>query len=550
MTKIQTIIKKLEVPEEGTVSDRWINNDIKPIEEGRRTWTFWTFHNLWVLTNTNISSYMTGSSLIALGLTWWQAIIAIIVGAILSTVFIVLNSMPGAFYHLGFPIANRYVWGMYGSSFVIYNRILLSLVWYAVQSWIGGQCVYVCLEAIWPNLEDRIPNHIHATGLTSATFLSYVIFCLISLPLIWIRPHKLKVFLYVGVASILVFEVVLLIWALATMDGFGSTISSKPAIQDTSVGWMVLYGIISAIGGIAAGILNQSDYARFAKRPRDAIWGQIASAATYSIISSVIGILVTAATQQRYGEALWSLPDLLVAMMRAGHSRSRAAGFFAGAALVISQWGINIPGNALSGGFDLAATFPTFINIRRGAYITALLSMVVNPWQLLASASTFLAVLSSYGVFLGPMIGLMISSYYIVNKRKIKVDDLFRGNRESVYWYTWGINWRAPIAWALGVFPSMPGFISNVNSSITVSIGWTRLYYISFLVGFSISAVTFVALHHFFPAQAVREFVARPETAKETMLDAQTRWDNEGFVPTQSVLPKDVQDIETLPKDI
>ncbi len=78
-------------------------------EKGRRTWTFWTFHNLWVLTNTNISTYMTGSSLIALGLTWWQAIIAIIVGACLSTLFIVLNSMPGAYYHLGFPIANRYV---------------------------------------------------------------------------------------------------------------------------------------------------------------------------------------------------------------------------------------------------------------------------------------------------------------------------------------------------------------------------------------------------------------------------------------------------------
>lgn len=39
-----------------------------------------------VLTNTNITTYMTGSSLIALGLTWWQAIIAIIVGAILSMV--------------------------------------------------------------------------------------------------------------------------------------------------------------------------------------------------------------------------------------------------------------------------------------------------------------------------------------------------------------------------------------------------------------------------------------------------------------------------------
>jgi nucleobase:cation symporter-1, NCS1 family len=359
---------------------------------------------------------------------------------------IVLNSTPGAFYHLGFPIVNRYVWGMYGSSFVIYNRILLSLVWYAVQAWIGGQCVYVCLEAIWPNLEERIPNHLHATGLTSASFLTYCIFCLISLPLIWIRPHKLKVFLYIGVASIFIFELVLLIWALATMDGFGDTITGHPDTQDTSTGWAMLYGIISAIGGISAGILNQNDYARFARRPKDAIYGQIASAATYSIISSVVGILVTAATQRRYGEPLWSLPSLIIAMMHAGKSRSRAAGFFSGVALVISQWGINIPGNALSGGFDLAATFPQYINIRRGAYITALLSMVVNPWQLLATASTFLAVLSSYGVFLGPMIGMMISSYYIIHRQKINVDALYHGDKTSIYWYTVGINWRAPVA--------------------------------------------------------------------------------------------------------
>ena len=42
---------------------------------------------------------MTGSSLIALGLSWWQAIVAIVVGNILATIFIVLNSLPGAYYH-------------------------------------------------------------------------------------------------------------------------------------------------------------------------------------------------------------------------------------------------------------------------------------------------------------------------------------------------------------------------------------------------------------------------------------------------------------------
>jgi nucleobase:cation symporter-1, NCS1 family len=47
MARFKTLMKKLEVPYEGgTIPDRWINNDIKPIEKGRRTWTFWTFHNL------------------------------------------------------------------------------------------------------------------------------------------------------------------------------------------------------------------------------------------------------------------------------------------------------------------------------------------------------------------------------------------------------------------------------------------------------------------------------------------------------------------------
>lgn len=62
-----------------------------------------------------------------MGLTWWQAFISIAVGNILSTILVILNSLPGAYYHLGFPVVNRYVWGIYGSLFVLWNRILLSV---------------------------------------------------------------------------------------------------------------------------------------------------------------------------------------------------------------------------------------------------------------------------------------------------------------------------------------------------------------------------------------------------------------------------------------
>ena len=48
--------------------------------------------------NSNIMTYMTGSSLISLGLTWWQAMIAIAVGNLLAAILVVLNSLPGAYY--------------------------------------------------------------------------------------------------------------------------------------------------------------------------------------------------------------------------------------------------------------------------------------------------------------------------------------------------------------------------------------------------------------------------------------------------------------------
>lgn len=303
--------------------------------------------------------------------------------------------------------------------------------------------------ALSPNIETHIPNHMpESTGMTTAQFVAYIVFSVVSLPVIWIRPHKLKNFFYWSSATILIFEIVLLIWALATMGstGFGDTISGSSTMTGGSRGWLIAYGIISTIGSIAAGILNQNDYARFAQKPRDAITGQIFAFPMYAIICSIIGILVTAATQNRFGGALWNLPDIFETLIQNGGSRERAAGFFAGAALVISQIGVNVPGNALSGGFDLAATLPRYINIRRGAYITAIVSMAVNPWRLVNTATIFISVLGSYSVFLGPMTGLMISSYFIVNKQKINVDDLFVGNKSSTHWYTLGINWRAVVA--------------------------------------------------------------------------------------------------------
>src|SRR5699024_8050097 len=101
------------------------------------------------------------------------------------------------------------------------------------------------------------------------------------------------------------------------------------------------YGVMSTVGSIAAGILNQNDYARLAKRPRDAIWGQAIAYPLYCNYAAVLGILVVAATQHRFdGEAIWNPPTLFVRLLEKDPSSgTRAAVFFAGLALVVSQLG-------------------------------------------------------------------------------------------------------------------------------------------------------------------------------------------------------------------
>lgn len=149
-----------------------------------------------------------------------------------------------------------------------------------------------------------------------------------------------------------------------------------------------------------------------------------------AFLTALFGILITAATAERYGEALWNPPDLLLAAQKAGGPGSRALTFLCGAAWTISQLGVNIPGNLvrslvscagmsptsiqIAGGVDVAALWPKYINLRRGAYLVLGISVVANPWRLLSSSSVFLEVLSAYSVFLSPMTGLVSCPYTIM----------------------------------------------------------------------------------------------------------------------------------------
>lgn len=164
-------------------------------------------------------------------------------------------------------------------------------------------------------------------------------------------------------------------------------------------------------------------------------------------------------------------------------SRTRAAVFFAGVGLVVCQLAINTIDNAFSAGMDLAGLFPKYINIRRGAYIAFVISIAMCPWELLASAGTFISVMSAYSVFLGPMCGIQICDYWVIRSRRLKLSDLFYPGKDGIFWFWRGFNWRSFIAWVFGFTTQLPGFVATVNPSVVIPTALMRMYYLAYPLG-------------------------------------------------------------------
>jgi NCS1 family nucleobase:cation symporter-1 len=214
----------------------------------------------------------------------------------------------------------------------------------------------------------------------------------------------------------------------------------------------------------------------------------------------LFGCLVSSATLNIYGQAIWNPPILIITWLTTGYTaRARAAAAFAGMGLTVSQLAVVVVDNAYAVGIDLTGLFPTFINIRRGAYLGLVLGMAFCPWELLSTATIFLTVISSFTVFFGPICGLQVCDYFLVRRRRIKLSDLYIARPGAIYYYARGFNWRTVVSWTLGWVPLFPGLLHAIKPDIDVDPSVANIYNIAFVLGFTITFITHFVLNTLFP---------------------------------------------------
>lgn len=103
------------------------NEDLAPIPNEKRTWGWGSYSMIWMGMIHNIVSYELAGSLIAMGMSVWQALGAVILSNIALIIAIWLNSAGGAKYGLPFPVLIRASFGYKGAHVPVLIRAFVAI---------------------------------------------------------------------------------------------------------------------------------------------------------------------------------------------------------------------------------------------------------------------------------------------------------------------------------------------------------------------------------------------------------------------------------------
>ena len=139
---------------DGMSGSRLYNDDLAPVPVAKRTWTTWDYSALWISMAHCIPTYTLASSLISKGMSWWQALLTILLGNVIVLAPILLNSHPGTKYGIPYPVFTRAAYGTTGSNLPALMRALIACGWFGINAWIGGQALQTFFTSIYPGWRD------------------------------------------------------------------------------------------------------------------------------------------------------------------------------------------------------------------------------------------------------------------------------------------------------------------------------------------------------------------------------------------------------------
>ena len=458
------------------------NTDLAPTTPAQRTWNTYHIAALWIGMSVVITTYTLASGIMQQGMTWWQAMITILLGNTIVLVPMILNAHAGTKYGVSFPVLCRAAFGVRGANVPAILRAIVACGWFGIQTWIGGLALHELLAAAWPGWR-AVPGNI---------WIAFGIFWIIQVLIILRGLEGIKILEAWSAPLLLGGGVALLAWAINAGGGLGRILDESSRLRESATPFWTLFpaALTANVGYWATLSLNIPDFTRYAKDQRSQMLGQAFGLPTTMTAFAFIGVAVTSATIVVFGQAIW---DPIVLIARIGTPLV----IIIGAVIVLAaQLTTNMAANVVSPANDFSSLAPKRISYVTGGLITAVIGIVMMPWKLYADAAAYIFTwLIGYSSLMGAIGGILIADYWILRRRQLSVDDLF--DLHGQYRYENGVNRRAMIALGAAIVPVIPGFVRAAmtpGGQVSNPTLLDHLYTYAWFVTFALSFVLYLAL--------------------------------------------------------
>jgi nucleobase:cation symporter-1, NCS1 family len=445
------------------------NKDLAPVASERRLWRTYNYAALWISMSVNIPTYMLASGMIAGGMNWKQALFTVFLGNVLVLIPMLLNAHAGARYGIPFPVFARASFGVFGANVPAILRALVACGWFGIQTWIGGEAINAMIAALAPGWA-----HFHY-----GVALCFFFFWLLNVIVILRGIETIRFLQGVSAPFLLLIGLALLLWARSKAGGFGPMLASPSKFQSFGEFFRFFVPSLTGVVGFWATVsLNIPDFTRYAQSQRDQMVGQALGLPATMTFYSFIGIAVTSATVIIFGQALW---DPVAVLSRLGNPWAVVLAMIA---LLLATLNVNVAANVVSPANDFSNLSPRRISFRLGGLITCFVGILMQPWKLMANYGSYIfGWLVGYSGFLGPIAGVLICDYFLIRKKVLLPEDLYR--RGGEYEYSRGFHWQAIVALAAGAGVAFIGLAVPPLRP---------LYNYAWFVGFAVSFVAYFAL--------------------------------------------------------
>ena len=223
--------------------------------------------------------------------------------------------------------------------------------------------------------------------------------------------------------------------------------------------------------------LSIADITRYAKTQRAQVVGQFVGLPGTMVLYSFVGIFVTCAAVINFDSVLiaddapWD-PVALLAKFE-----SPWVVILAQVSMLVATLSTNIAANVIAPANAFSNLLPRQISFRTGGIITAVIGIVVCPWWLLGEIANLLILVSG---FLGPVLGILLADYFVVNKKTLALAHLYKP--EGIYRFAGGFSVPALAAMAAGVGAVLVGYFSSGTLAMLYELSWFTGFGAAFIV--------------------------------------------------------------------